>query len=152
MSSAEYPPRPVVAVGAVAIDDAGRVLLIRRGRPPSVGAWSIPGGKIELGERLEAAVLRELREETGLDGDVGAVCEVLDRVLRDADGRVRYHYVLIDYFVGNLSGELTPAGDVTDVRWFTMDEIAALETTENLADFLRRAAATRTRANQEKAP
>ncbi len=136
--SAEYPKRPVVAVGAVAIDGE-RVLLIQRGRPPTVGAWSIPGGKIELGARIADAVKRELQEETGLSCDVGAVCEVLERVVRDDAGRAQYHYVIIDYFVSNLSGTLTPGSDVTAARWYTLDEVRTLWTTEDLVGFLERA-------------
>jgi len=137
--SAEYPERPVVAVGAVVFDPAGRVLLIRRGRPPAVGAWSIPGGKVELGERLEDAVVRELREETGVEGVVAGLCEVLERVVRDASGRVQYHYVLIDYFVTALAGAAAPAGDATEAGWFTQAELLALETTHDLKPFLARA-------------
>ncbi len=139
MSSAEYPERPVVAVGAVVFDADERVLLIQRGRPPAVGAWSIPGGKVELGETLEAAVLRELREETGLAGRSAGLCELLERVLRDDAGKVRFHYVLVDYFVTDVAGTLAPAGDVTAARWYTLAEVATLTTTTDLPGFLSRA-------------
>jgi len=128
----------VVAVGAVVFDD-DRVLLIRRGRPPAVGAWSIPGGKVELGESMRGAVLRELREETGLFGTTAGLCEVLERVVRDDAGKVRFHYVLVDYFVEAVHGTLAPGGDVTDVRWYTLAELATLTTTTDLPEFLSRA-------------
>ena len=91
-----YPARPVVGVGAV-VFDADRVLLVKRAHEPLKGEWSLPGGAVELGETLEAAVAREVLEETGLAVDVGPVVEVLDRVQHAADGRVEYHYVIVDY-------------------------------------------------------
>ena len=95
----------------------GRVVLIRRARPPLMGEWSIPGGAVEVGEHLEAAVRRELREETGLAVSVGAIVEVLDRISQDGDGRTVYHYVLIDYLCRVESGELLAGSDALDARW-----------------------------------
>ena len=91
-----YPERPIVAVGAV-IFDGERVLLIKRANEPSKGEWSLPGGAVEVGESLEAALAREVREETCLDVTVGPVVEVLDRIRRDEIDRVKYHYVIVDY-------------------------------------------------------
>ncbi|HEX5631679.1 MAG TPA: NUDIX hydrolase, partial [Gemmatimonadales bacterium] len=118
---------------------AGRVLLIKRGRPPAVGAWSIPGGKVELGELIADAVARELREETGVTARVGELCEVIERVVRDADGSLRFHYVILDHFVHDWQGALRPGGDVTDVRWFAPDQLPGLATTEGLLAFVERA-------------
>jgi 8-oxo-dGTP diphosphatase len=125
----QYPDRPIVGVGAVVID-AGRVLLVRRGNEPLKGEWSLPGGAVELGETLEGALVREIREETGLDIDVGPVVEVLDRVRRDADGRIEYHYVIVDYACCVRGGELAAGTDAEDVRWtdlFDLDRLGVSE-------------------------
>jgi 8-oxo-dGTP diphosphatase len=110
----QYPERPIVGIGAVIVDDRGRVVLIKRRYDPLAGRWSLPGGAVELGETLEASVAREMLEETGLDVDVGPVIEVFDRITVDDDRRVRYHYVLVDYLCWPVGGELRAGGDVDD--------------------------------------
>jgi mutator protein MutT len=117
VSSRAYPDRPFVGVGAVIVDDAARVLLVKRRFEPLAGEWSLPGGAVDVGETLEACVIREMREETGLDVEVGAVIEVFDRIMHDAEGRVQYHYVLIDYVCRPAGGTLMAASDVADVAW-----------------------------------
>ena len=120
-----YPERPIVAVGAVIVD-GGRVLLVRRGQEPLKGEWSLPGGAVEVGETLEAALVREVREETSLDVVVGPVLEVLDSIQRDAVGRAEYHYVIIDYACRVRSTTSTAAARGTDaaaVRWVPVGEI-----------------------------
>jgi 8-oxo-dGTP diphosphatase len=109
----KYPLRPVVGVGAVIVDD-GRVVLIKRKYEPLAGQWSLPGGTLEIGESLEAGVAREMREETGLEVAVGPVVDVFDRILLDTDGRVRYHFVLIDYLCRPIGGHLVAGSDVAD--------------------------------------
>ncbi len=109
----EYPERPIVGVGGVIVDD-GRVVLIRRRFEPLAGEWSLPGGTLEVGETLEAAVAREMEEETGLRVEVGPVIEVFDRIMRDAEGRVRFHFVLVDYLCWPVGGLLRAASDVSD--------------------------------------
>ena len=99
-NSRRYPSRPILGVGAVVIDD-DRVLLIKRGQAPLKDEWSLPGGSVEVGESLEAAVAREVLEETGLVVGVGPVIEVLDRIHRDGDDRIEYHFVIIDYLLYN---------------------------------------------------
>jgi ADP-ribose pyrophosphatase YjhB (NUDIX family) len=123
-----FPDRPVVSVGAVIID-AGRVLFVKRGQAPLQGEWSFPGGVVELGEALEAAVAREAREETGLDVEVGPVVEVLTRIERSDDGRVQYHYVIIDYLCGVRGGTATAGSDADDVRWVDRASLHQLRTT-----------------------
>ena len=127
--SREYPERPIVGIGAVIVH-AGRVVLIRRRFEPLAGRWSLPGGALELGETLEAAVVREMLEETGLDVDVGPVIEVFDRIVLDEARRVRYHYVLVDYLCRRLGGELRPGGDVDRAVLVDPAGLAQYELTE----------------------
>jgi ADP-ribose pyrophosphatase YjhB (NUDIX family) len=119
-----YPDRPFVGVGAVLVDGP-RVLLIKRRFEPLAGHWSLPGGAVEVGETLEACVARELLEETGLEVDVGPVIEVFDRITRDADGRVQYHYVLVDYLCWPAGGRLQPGSDVADAVFVPVPELGA---------------------------
>jgi len=112
----QYPERPIVAVGAVIVD-GDRVLLVKRGHEPLKGEWSLPGGAVEVGETLEAALVREVREETCLDVRVGPVVEVLDRIRPDAAGRVEYHYVIVDYVCRVEGGAAACGSDADEVRW-----------------------------------
>ena len=106
-----YPDRPFVGVGAVIVD-GDQVVLIKRRYEPLAGQWSLPGGRLELGETLESGLRREMLEETGLDVEVGPVVDVFDRILLDTERRVRYHYVLIDYLCRPVGGELAHGSDV----------------------------------------
>ena len=119
----QYPVRPIVGVGAVILDGA-RVLLVRRAHEPLKGEWSLPGGAVELGETLEAALAREVVEETGLDVVVGPVVEVLDRVQRAPDGRVEYHFVIVDYLCTVRAGVVAHGSDASDVRWVSVSELS----------------------------
>ncbi len=112
----DYPEHPIIGVGAVIVQ-AGRVLLVRRDTEPLRGEWSVPGGMLELGEKLRDGVRREVLEETGLDVETGDVLDVFDSIFTDALGRTQYHYVLIDYLCRPLSGEARAGSDVSDVRW-----------------------------------
>jgi 8-oxo-dGTP diphosphatase len=141
----EYPDRPVVGVGGVVIDD-GRALLIRRGSEPLRGQWSIPGGMLELGESLQAGVARELLEETGLHVRVLDLIEVFDRIYvqepidsKPADGRPRYHYVIVDYLCERISGDACAGSDVTDVAFAREDELEQYHLTETATRVLRKA-------------
>src|SRR2546428_7972306 len=109
----EFPERPVVGVGAVVIDGS-RVLLVKRANEPLKGEWSLPGGAVEIGETLEAAIRREVREETGLDVEVGPIVDVLDRIRYDPDGRIKFHYVLVDFLCRPLCGTLQGASDAQE--------------------------------------
>ena len=118
----DYPDRPVVGVGAVIVEN-GRALLVRRGNEPLKGEWSIPGGVVELGETLREAVAREAREETGLEVEAGEVLEVVDRIMRDPERKVQYHYVLVDFLCRRISGEARPEADASELRWVTLAEL-----------------------------
>jgi ADP-ribose pyrophosphatase YjhB (NUDIX family) len=115
MLQREFPIAPLVGVGAVIVHE-GRVLLVQRGREPMKGRWTIPGGLIEVGESLHEAVVRETREETGLDVEPIELVELLDRIHRE-EGRVRYHYVIADYLCRVTGGTLAAADDAAAVRW-----------------------------------
>jgi 8-oxo-dGTP diphosphatase len=120
-----YPDRPVVGVGAVIVD-AERVLLVRRGHAPLKGEWSLPGGAVELGETLEAALTREILEETSLNVRVECLVEVVDRIHYGGDGRVEYHYVVADYLCSPRSTTTAAAGsDADEVRWVHRAELPA---------------------------
>jgi 8-oxo-dGTP diphosphatase len=118
----EFPETPRVGVGGVVIH-RGRVLLVLRGHEPLRGQWSIPGGLVELGEGLEKAVARELKEETGLVVEPVRIVKVFDRIQRNLR-RVRYHFVIVDYFCRLKRGKLKPASDVLDARWARRDELS----------------------------
>lgn len=118
----EYPSAPIVGAGAVVIHES-RVLLIRRGHEPMKGQWLLPGGALEVGETLLEGVQREVKEETGLEVLPVALIEVVDRISRDIEGRVQFHYVLMDYLCRVTGGELCCATDAVDVRWASRDEL-----------------------------
>ncbi|HZP00038.1 MAG TPA: NUDIX hydrolase [Terriglobia bacterium] len=124
----EFPRHPIVGVGGVVIH-RDRVLLVRRGREPMKGEWSIPGGALELGETLQDAVRRELREETGLDVEPTRILLVLDRILKYGR-RVKYHYVIVDFACRLKGGRLTPASDVLDARWVPREELPRYHLTD----------------------
>ena len=112
----EYPAQPVVGVGAVVVRD-GQALIVRRAHEPRKGEWSLPGGMVDLGEPLVEAARREIKEETGLDVEMGPIIETFDRVHRDAEGRVRYHFVIVDFVCWPLGGEAAAGSDAEAVAW-----------------------------------
>jgi len=132
----EYPEQPLVGVGAIIIKNDS-VVLVKRGHPPLAGEWSIPGGVLEVGETLREAAVRETLEETGLAVETADLLGVFDRVLRDADERTIYHYVLIDFLCKLISGEPAPAGDAVEAQWFTRDEAEALPLAKDTAEVIR---------------
>jgi ADP-ribose pyrophosphatase YjhB (NUDIX family) len=134
----KYPPRPVVGVGAVIVDE-GRVVLIKRKYEPLAGQWSLPGGTLEIGESLEAGVAREMREETGLEVAVGPVVDVFDRILLDTEGRVRYHFVLIDYLCRPIGGSLVAGSDVADAVLADPGALASFRLTPKAVSVIDRA-------------
>jgi 8-oxo-dGTP diphosphatase len=134
-----YPERPIVGVGAVVLDEHGKVVLIRRRFEPLAGQWSIPGGTLELGETLEAGVAREIREETGLDVAVGPVIEVFDRIMLDDEKRVRYHFVLVDYLCRPTGGTLVAGSDVDAAVLAHPDDFARFALTTKATAVIARA-------------
>ena len=116
--------QPVPAVAAVIVQNA-RALLIRRGGPPSAGEWSIPGGAVELGENVREALIREIYEETSLKATPGEILGVVDRIVADPRGNIRFHYVIIDFLVTGFSGEAVPGSDAAEVAWVSAEELDA---------------------------
>jgi ADP-ribose pyrophosphatase YjhB (NUDIX family) len=132
----EYPQSPIVAVGAVILD-GDRIVLVQRGREPSQGLWTFPGGAVELGESIQDAVRREALEETGLMVEVGAVATAIDHIVRDEGGEVLYHYVIVDYLARPIGGALRAGSDVRDARWATLADVEALQMTAKAQDYAR---------------
>ena len=122
MPDREFPSRPWVGIGAV-IFRGDRVLLARRGKPPRLGAWSLPGGAQHLGEGAVECARRELLEETGIEAGPLILADVIDAVNRDPDGRVRYHYTIIDYCGHWAAGEARPGDDVAEIAWAAPAEL-----------------------------
>jgi len=133
----EYPSLPLVGVAGVVIKD-GCLLMIRRGREPGLGQWSIPGGRLNLGERVHDGVERELWEECAVRVRAGKVLGVADLIQRDGEGGIRYHYVLIDLAAQYLSGEPRPSSDALAARWVPFDELSTLEMPDRLRKLLDR--------------
>jgi 8-oxo-dGTP diphosphatase len=133
----EYPETPLVGIGAIIIEN-GRVVLVKRAHPPLQAEWSIPGGVLEVGELVREAAIREAREETGLTVEPGELLGVYDRVLRDANQRVQYHYVLIDFLCRRVAGDLAAASDAVEVRWFAREELPELKLAEDTLDVIRK--------------
>jgi len=121
----EYPEAPITAVGVV-VTDGERVLLIRRGKEPNRGRWSLPGGAVELGETVRAAAAREVAEECGVEAVAGDVIEVLDAITPGENARPRFHYVLVELLAEYVSGTPHAATDALATQWFTLDELAGL--------------------------
>ena len=122
MSDREYPTRPIVGIGIVVIKD-DTVLLVRRGKPPNIGSWTLPGGAQEVGETTEDAARRELLEETGLEVGPMYFAATVDNIRRDENGRVRFHYTIIDFATRWVSGEPVADTDVTEAVWARLDAL-----------------------------
>ena len=118
----EYPVYPFVGVGAIIVEDS-RVVLVRRGKEPSLGEWSIPGGLVKVGETLREAVVREAQEETGLQVKPLGLVELLERIFPDESGRIRHHYVLADYLCRVADGKLCAGSDALEAAWVCREEL-----------------------------
>lgn len=122
-----YPAAPLVGVAAAIFDADGQVLLVRRGRPPRQGQWGLPGGLLELGERLTDGVRREVMEECAIEVEIGELVTTFEYVQRDGAGRIEYHYVVLDYWARHLSGEAVAQDDADSVLWVAVAELAKLD-------------------------
>ena len=133
----EYPDRPVLAVGGVVIRD-GKVLLIRRGKPPALGEWAIPGGRVELGETLEEAAEREVREETGVQVRASGICHLFEDIRKDEAGRIRFHYVIVDLFAEYRVGDPCAADDAHEAAWLSPEDFPSLPVNQSTLHLLRK--------------
>lgn len=133
----DYPDRPIVGVGAVIVE-SGRALVVRRGTEPLKGQWSIPGGVVELGETLRQAAAREAKEETGLEVEPGEVLEVVDRIMRDAEQKIQYHYVLVDFLCRRIAGKARSGADASELRWITPEELDSFPIADSAAAVIRK--------------
>jgi len=122
----DYPDHPRVAVGAVVFKEE-RVLLVRRGQPPAEDLWAIPGGSVKIGETLQEAAEREIREETGIQIQAAEPIYTFDVIERDAAGKVRFHYVIVDLAADYVMGNPSPGDDAVEARWVSADEISKLK-------------------------
>ncbi len=147
----KYPDHPIVGVGAI-IFQGEQVLLIKRGRAPGLGEWSIPGGAVEPGETLKEALVREVREETHLEVEVLALAKVLERIFREPDGRVAYHYVLVDFLCGLKGGVPQSDSDAEEVRFVSLQDLPAYRIAPVTLHVIRRAAWLRENPEGLKAP
>ena len=132
-----YPDQPIVGVGAVIVSE-GKLLLEKRSNEPSKGKWTIPGGLVELGENIEQAVIRETKEETCLDVENPRLIDVIDNVDLDETGKVKYHFVIVDYAVKIKGGTVKAASDAAELRWVHLDEVEAFNLTRSFRVFFRR--------------
>ncbi|MEM3626680.1 MAG: NUDIX hydrolase [Candidatus Bathyarchaeia archaeon] len=132
-----YPDQPIVGVGAVIICD-GKILLEKRKNEPGKGKWSIPGGLVELGESLEQTVIREVKEETGLDVADPEIIDVVDTISVDENGRIKYHFVIVDYFLKLKGGTLKAADDAEELKWVELDEVENYDLTKTIRSFFER--------------
>jgi ADP-ribose pyrophosphatase YjhB (NUDIX family) len=132
-----YPDRPLVGVGGI-VFRREQVLLIRRGREPGAGLWSIPGGRLRLGETLKEALIREMREETALEVEPLVLVEVLDRIIPGENGRIRYHYVIVDYLCGIRKGEVRAGSDAVEAGFYDLDSLEKIALTAGTAEVIRR--------------
>jgi len=138
----QYPSTPIPSVGAIVLKN-DKILLVLRGQEPSRGKWSIPGGIVEPGETIREAARREVLEECGVEIELGDVVEVLDAIVRDEDGRVQYHYILIDLLATYLGGKLTVGSDIDDARWVTEEELPRFDVTKGALPVIRKALSKR---------
>lgn len=133
----EYPSQPIVGVGAIIVQE-GKILLAKRGSEPGKGKWSVPGGLIELAEKLEKAVVREVKEETSLDVEIVRLIDAVDNIIRDSNGKLQFHFVILDYLTKLKGGTLQSSSDVLDTRWVRIEEAEDYDLTNTFREFLKK--------------
>lgn len=132
-----YPSQPVVGVGAIIVCD-GKILLEKRKGEPGRGKWSVPGGLVKLGESVETAVIREVKEETGLETAEPQLIDVTDNIVYDENGEVKYHFVIVDYFLKVKGGELKAADDAEELKWVPLNTVEKYDLTKTFRTFMKR--------------
>ena len=132
--SREYPSRPLVGTGALIFKDGG-LLLVKRGAQPGFGKWSIPGGLVEVGEKVQDAMMREVKEEVGFDVEVVKLTDVVDTITLDNNGRVQYHFVVVNFLARIVGGELKTATDILEARWVPVEEVEKCNLTSSFRAF-----------------
>jgi len=132
-----YPNQPIVGVGAIIIRE-GEVLLEKRKNEPGKGKWSVPGGLVELGESVEQTVTREVKEETGLEVEKPEHIDVVDNIIRDESGRVKYHFVIIDYFMKLKGGTMKAMSDAEELKWVPLSDVEKYDLTKTFRAFFQR--------------
>lgn len=150
--SREFPAAPLVAVAAVVLDDEGRSLLIERGQPPAQGLWALPGGLLDLGEPVRDGVAREVHEETGAEIEIVELLDLFEPIHRDQNGRIHYHYVVIDFWAHFRGGRIAAADDVDDVAWVSVKDLCKLPMEEETRRVVRKAHARWQQSNRSQDP
>lgn len=126
-----YPSQPLIGVGAI-IMNQNKMLVVKRANEPAKGLWSVPGGVVELGEQLHEALKREVNEETGLEVDIERLVAAVDNIVFDEEGRIQYHYVLLDYLCRSRGGAMKAADDVREIQWVPLEALQSLPITPSL--------------------
>jgi 8-oxo-dGTP diphosphatase len=132
-----YPDKPIVGIGAIIVRN-GKMLLEKRKNDPGKGRWSVPGGVVELGENVTQTVIREVKEETGLDVAEPEHIDVVDQITRDENGRIKYHFVIVDYLVNLKGGTLNAASDADALQWVSLDDVEKYDLTGTFRAFFER--------------
>lgn len=134
----EYPPAPLVGVAAAVFNETGEVLLVERGRPPSLGVWGLPGGLLDLGESLADGARREVWEECGVEIEIGGLADVFEPIQRDAEDRIQYHFVVIDFWARYVAGDPQAQDDAAAIAWISMEELDSLKITAETRAVIRK--------------
>ncbi|MEE9169192.1 MAG: NUDIX hydrolase [bacterium] len=136
-SSRIYPDRPILAVSAVVQNQDKEILIVRRAVEPGIGLWSLPGGVVKLGESVEQALRREIREECGIEVKIGELLGVFDRIFRDKAGKVKYHYIILDYRCYSENKDVRPGSDADDYHWLNESDLERFDYTPGVKELLK---------------